>query len=459
MASRLVFHIGLEKTGTTSFQQFCYDHSNLLKNQGIFYPKSNDLLYGNNHSILSASYLASEAWDYIGSDCEVLREKSVNSLIKLIDEHSDNITIISSEHFSSRFSEVEVEKLANDFGRYLPIIMVLVRDHYSVVRAVYSTWVLSGSRRTIDDFISMLWDPNLLKPQSPGVFYRYCRFGEMIEPWERFFGKDQVQIRAYDEYSSSINVIFSEISKNKINVPIPSHYRLNQTLEPHLIYYLRQFNMLVPNWDELFSVERTELWQQVCQARNQFLSLISEIPSLKTSEAILTMTPESHDRLAQLASADQVWLNQRGIHFSSKLSHEILISDSPSDCDDFNIVNFLNLEKARGDVRAGVILESINQLSEYRCSLPIQKNHQKQASVAAVVPPVPPVPHSIGQVPTMETSINGLEVGLSKNWLSFSCLIRCIADPLVRGFGYMWRCIRFGQSWFRLGKWVRSHRR
>ena len=90
MAGRLVFHIGLEKTGTTSFQQFCYDHSDVLEEYGVFYPKLECLLYGNNHSILSASYLSPELWDYIGSDCQISREVSVKNLIKLINSKSNN---------------------------------------------------------------------------------------------------------------------------------------------------------------------------------------------------------------------------------------------------------------------------------------------------------------------------------------------------------------------------------
>jgi len=427
MAGRLVFHIGLEKTGTTSFQQFCYDHSDVLEEYGVFYPKLECLLYGNNHSILSASYLSPELWDYIGSDCQISREVSVKNLIKLINSKSNNESIIiSSEHFSSRFSEIEIKQLAKDFYHCFPTIMVFIRDHYSVVRAAYSTWVLSGSRGTIDDFISMLWDPNLLKPQSPDVFYRYCRFEKMIEPWERVFGKDRVLIKAYDDANSSINVMISEISNNKIDLSVSSHYRLNRTLEPYIICYLRQFNMLIPNWDELFSIGKTELWQRICQIRNQFLLLISEAPILKTSESMFTISPESNDRLSQLAYADQVWLGQRGIDFSSKFSHNILIGASSSAINDFDVIEFLNIEKMRGDIRAAAVLDSINELSKYRHQPATNKTQQAEQQSRP----------DTGRV----------------SWSRLPGIIHSIICSLVRGGGHMRPTASSGRSRVRLAQ-------
>ena len=35
---RLVLHIGLEKTGTTSFQAFCAEHRPALAQSGVLYP-------------------------------------------------------------------------------------------------------------------------------------------------------------------------------------------------------------------------------------------------------------------------------------------------------------------------------------------------------------------------------------------------------------------------------------
>jgi len=58
MKRKLIFHIGLEKAGTGSFQRFCKEHQELLKEHSVLYPTKGPAFFKNyNHAPLVACYL------------------------------------------------------------------------------------------------------------------------------------------------------------------------------------------------------------------------------------------------------------------------------------------------------------------------------------------------------------------------------------------------------------------
>ena len=64
---RLVLHIGLEKTGTTSFQAFCADNRAALAARGALYPANAECFLRLNHAPLAASYFIKYRAAAIGS--------------------------------------------------------------------------------------------------------------------------------------------------------------------------------------------------------------------------------------------------------------------------------------------------------------------------------------------------------------------------------------------------------
>lgn len=59
LRQRLILHIGLHKTGTTSFQEACFNHRNTLKKHGILYPDTPSLNGGATQHVLLVSLLRS----------------------------------------------------------------------------------------------------------------------------------------------------------------------------------------------------------------------------------------------------------------------------------------------------------------------------------------------------------------------------------------------------------------
>ena len=58
--SRLILHIGLEKTGSTSFQAYCTENRQRLAAVGALYPANAACFLNFNHAPLAASYFTAE---------------------------------------------------------------------------------------------------------------------------------------------------------------------------------------------------------------------------------------------------------------------------------------------------------------------------------------------------------------------------------------------------------------
>src|SRR6476646_70067 len=120
MSKRIVFHIGLERTGTTSFQLLCSKHSDALLENGVLYPKENlgfttDL---EQHAYLAACYLPEQSQGFCFLPDNITRKDIVESLLEEADRTDAETVLISSEFFSSRFGEIEIGRLAQDFAAY-----------------------------------------------------------------------------------------------------------------------------------------------------------------------------------------------------------------------------------------------------------------------------------------------------------------------------------------------------
>ncbi|MGH6841380.1 MAG: hypothetical protein ACREDV_04705, partial [Methylocella sp.] len=135
----MIFHIGLEKTGTTSFQKFCTRNARRLLQHNVLYPKRTSAFYALNHAPLTASYLPQETPYDFYLRTTITNSEIVNSIKSEIEDSGVETVIISSEHLSSRFQLPQIEKLAEDFNEYECQIVIVLRDHLSRIFSAYST--------------------------------------------------------------------------------------------------------------------------------------------------------------------------------------------------------------------------------------------------------------------------------------------------------------------------------
>src|ERR1700722_10965312 len=96
---RVIFHIGAEKTGTTSFQRFCWENRAELLGQGLLYPTAS-FAYGKmsrNHAPLVASYLTGAvAPDYSVANVWRTREETLGSLFAEIQRAAAHSVLLSA---------------------------------------------------------------------------------------------------------------------------------------------------------------------------------------------------------------------------------------------------------------------------------------------------------------------------------------------------------------------------
>ena len=110
-----ILHVGLHHTATTSFQNFLFRNSNLLKENGILYPKS--MVYGNSqqHNLLPASLI---------KDHHALENKRSNDPLFYIKALNDEL-VMNKQEICIISSEVYSELLQRDKEGLLKILAYL----------------------------------------------------------------------------------------------------------------------------------------------------------------------------------------------------------------------------------------------------------------------------------------------------------------------------------------------
>ncbi len=184
-----IIHIGTEKTGTTSFQEFMKKHSVELRRLGILYPNR---LGKNNHRMLatysvpfnaSATYL-SKLGIFNVDDFDVFCSTTEARLRQQVYEANEvQYCLISSEHFHSRVQELEqirrLKRLFDDVFEHVQIYIHL-RPQIDVMVSLASTAARGGGLVGRDFFQRMRSD----RP--------YFNYNLLVSRWEEVFGSMNV---------------------------------------------------------------------------------------------------------------------------------------------------------------------------------------------------------------------------------------------------------------------------
>ena len=178
---RLILHIGLEKTGTTSFQAFCTQNRARLAALGVVYPVAPDCFLEINHAPLAASYFsAADAARLLIAGRRADRARAIAALDAEVGEAP--LTLLSAEHFSSRFDPTRIAALGADLSSFEVSVAMVVRDPAARAISAYATTVASGRDISLDAFVD-----ELCSPANP-----YLRARATIETWARVFGLERM---------------------------------------------------------------------------------------------------------------------------------------------------------------------------------------------------------------------------------------------------------------------------
>jgi hypothetical protein len=212
---KCIVHIGTEKTGTTTLQQWLYSNRSALSAQKVYL--SNICGKPNNRYL---SYFFEPAGRK--SRCQLFNEHNDEAVFYegFLDRLSSEIRnastdhdvfVISSEHFHSRVTSTEdISSLASFLNKQFNEINVVCyfRNQYEMAISAYSTALRVGSSLSINEYLSSKVTPDNY----------YYNFVDIAENWSGCFGKDNCIFKLYDNKS----LVDGDIRKDFLREILPN---------------------------------------------------------------------------------------------------------------------------------------------------------------------------------------------------------------------------------------------
>jgi len=256
---KLLLHVGMEKTGTSSLQAFLFENSQRLGDLGIWYPTDPTAPYveGHAHFPIVSNFISCEA-DFVSPDKQITREAALMELLTEVKNRTEQTTVLSAEHFSSRLTDVKkLHEFREQIKQSFDVITVIIylRDQVSLAPSSYSTQIYCGRRSefSIDEVV----------PEND--FFNVL---SILDRWASVFGVSNILAREFNDNSLPGRDIcndFCEILGVNIDLLTKGEER-NRSLPIDKINTLRLINQWLPEFHE-----NAEGWWNAQQLRNDYI--------------------------------------------------------------------------------------------------------------------------------------------------------------------------------------------
>lgn len=304
MAPTILFHIGLEKTGTSSFQRYCNENYRALRRRGVLYPVRGIILAGRSHGPLVASYLP---YRDLCVGPHRASAAVLDSLREQIEAEKPDTVLISSEHFSSRFYDAQIMQLKQDFADYPCRIAMVVRDHVAHIRSAYAQTIMAGRTLSFDVFCDELLNQN----------NRYVRYRDTIAPWERAFGRENIDVFSCARGTDVVEMLCRALLPQAAEAWNAISYRDNKSLGASGTEALRQVNMALPRHEHCADLTGQFKFMLLRTARYRIRGLIVAAAGDR-EQGRYRISEYNRARLREIVDVDRQWLAARyGIHLNS----------------------------------------------------------------------------------------------------------------------------------------------
>lgn len=271
MARATIFiHIGAEKTGSTSLQNFLFENAPNLPNLGFMYPADSTRAYFDwiGHFPLAGVFVEDgQSREFVAAAKQQTLQQATEHLLLDIKKSPAKKIILSSEHFSSRVTSLDqIKKLRSiliDVAEEIKII-VYIRNQASLFTSNYYTRICGGQRETL----------NMDAIHEQNSYYNYAL---LLERWSTVFGQSNIIVREYsrsrlkngdicEDFCHVIGLSYENLKK----VP-----RQNESLDALSLETIRRLNAFL-------ALEKEDL---VAFRLNQVLRHSIIIPRLAESQA------------------------------------------------------------------------------------------------------------------------------------------------------------------------------
>jgi hypothetical protein len=218
--TKIILHIGLEKTGTTTIQRVFNSNRELLLSKGIYYPS----YFGEENHVCLYNYAkAKDAIDelriYSGiksaDDVLQFRTDFKKLFINDLKSKKPKYLVLSNEHLSSRLSGTEglerLKELLESISKDIQVVLY-VRNIFDFLVSSYSTAVKCGETKKFIDYV----------PDKADLPFRY-QLSSVLKLWFSVFGENNVLVRPFSrEHLISGDILSDFVSAAKLPISIDS---------------------------------------------------------------------------------------------------------------------------------------------------------------------------------------------------------------------------------------------
>ncbi|WP_423414781.1 hypothetical protein RLW55_16400 [Hyphomicrobium sp. B1] len=309
MIKRAFLHIGGEKTGTTTLQNFLTRNAALLEKAGFYYPcGADEICFENNaHFPVAASVLTS-AVEFVS----VERYRTLSSVLPHLTQMcriAEGTLILSCEHLSSRLDHLwQIRKLRDALPTDDIKIVFYAREPSELALASWSTGIRCGN--------NLRFDANRIVPQI-----RYFNHVQTLDLWAEVFGESNLIVREYGRTQLVGGDIRQDFCKQlgvEVTNPLLDDDR-NISLDLQRLEVLRHINEGLPQFDQC-----ADGWRRAQSIRRE---IIEFIPEGKPLVELLSR----HDTNAIKARFSEVTRELNGRYFGGRLSRKWFSEDFPEE--------------------------------------------------------------------------------------------------------------------------------
>jgi hypothetical protein len=247
MSKHLVAHVGFHKTGTTSLQESFAENRDILKAQGVIYPK-----LGAKAHHRAAWALIGRTWGWKNRGGRTYPISEWKKLVSSINKNRKT-TLISSEFFCE-LSEERIHRFKDDVKADQITIVFTIRPLVKLLRSSYQQYLKYGLTPTYDEWLhSVLDDPGNSK--TTPTFWKRHDHGNVISNWAKVFGAQNIVVVVANEREpNAIFGAFNELLQLPSNtLTQPKGISSNRSLTFEEVSLLLEVNKNFPksrNWSD-----------------------------------------------------------------------------------------------------------------------------------------------------------------------------------------------------------------
>lgn len=289
--TKIVLHIGAEKTGTTSLQAALTTNADLLQAEaGLLYPRRAPLGYGNAHLTLAAAFLEPSNAEFVAPEKGASPAELRQALSAAIASCRPRLVVLSAELFSSRFERPQIEELARFLAPDPVEIVYYARRQDEMAASSFGTGLVAGRREWFD-----------IDDVRPGG--RYFDHTLILDKWADVFGAASLKVRDYGNVARG-GLLEDFLTQAGISAPLrlAGAPRLNKSISVREAQYLQALNQHLPTWEEALAGPGKKAYWTANRERVRLLSELRQHPD--DSPPVTALIGEAESATIMLRFAD-----------------------------------------------------------------------------------------------------------------------------------------------------------